>query len=205
MPTCTALHSFGVDAIGLGHVACSSDCYGASITDATLALHCAVNALAIMRKTGGKGRMKVAVLTALWSNASWCIFGAHVWLQPGGWREDPFDLLFRLNGISQAVLVFSWCVGGGRVGWAKPLSHQSSHATLRKPTATTATLRRRWWIFAEILRGLESVPSLVHRFMMPFAAMHAFCFCLRNLDSSIEEYVLCGGARPPAAAPHTNE
>ena len=132
MPTCTALHSFGVDAIGLGHVACSSDCYGASITDATLALHCAVNALAIMRKTGGKGRMKIAVLTALWSNASWCIFGAHVWLQPGGWCEDPFDLLFRLNGISQAVLVFSWCVGGGWVGEGLGEDpHQSSHATLR--------------------------------------------------------------------------
>jgi len=111
LPTCASTHSLGVDDFGLGFVACASDCYAASITDALLALHCAFWARRVWRTSSGSGAMRIAVLGTLISNSAWSAFGALVWLQPGGNRDAPFDTLFRLNGLSQACLVFSWwCV-----------------------------------------------------------------------------------------------
>jgi hypothetical protein len=111
LPTCAATHALGIDGMGLGFVACSSDCYAASITDAVLAVHCAVWALRVWRRAGASGPMRLAVLSTLVCNSLWCVFGALVWLQLGGSRDHPFDFLFRLFGVSQACLVFSWwCV-----------------------------------------------------------------------------------------------
>lgn len=164
LPSCAATHALGIDGMGLGFVACSSDCYAASITDAALALHCAVWALRVWRMTGPSGAMRLAVLSTLICNSFWSVFGTLVWLQPGGSRAPPFDLLFRLNGVAQSCLVFSW-----------------------------------WCVLSESLRGLASVPVGVPGLIKLLAAVHAGFFCLRNLETEIEAYVLCGGAHvtPP--------
>ena len=189
-PSCAALHAVGVGDLRLGFVACSSDCYGASLTDLLLALHClrwTISTLSLSAplsfppslprqalwqddpepQARAVSSMRLAVLATLTCNSLWSIFGALIWLQPAGDRTPPFDMIFRLNGLTQACLIASW-----------------------------------WCVLSEILRGLASVPNIVSDLIKCFAVVHASCFALRNLECAIEDYVLCGGANvtPPLGA-----
>ena len=103
---CEATSSFGKEWLRFDFQACSRDCTGASVTDGLLAAHALYWALSIGSLPSGT--LRRTAVGCLLANCAWSATGALVWLQPGGRRNGHFDLLFRVNALCQALLIYAW-------------------------------------------------------------------------------------------------
>ncbi len=112
MDVCAALSTFGTSRLGIGFEACTSDCVGAALSDAALAVHAALGAARVARVPGA-GPMRRLLSSSLVVNSLWCATGAVVWAQPGfdrdpSHRSTAWHLLFRTSALSSAPLIYAW-------------------------------------------------------------------------------------------------
>jgi len=122
------IHSLGIEFVGLGFQSCDSDCVGAAVTDAALAVHAMHTALRIARhvkqeraacstlcETRTERRtwpFATIAIGQILSNCGWSVLGACYWLQPSGYKYPGFEFVWRLSAQCQVSLFyFAYCIG----------------------------------------------------------------------------------------------